>query len=189
MDSHRLEAVVDRIQRPGQFRKFRRARGHPAPVFEDPTRFAPPHLCPRPGRFPNSTGKGPAAGAHCPPRARSNNRSSPLMEFQVGAIARINCVQSSGTPSAYALTPISINKQIANLRIIDITISQTGCAFSCSRLFLLQRCLREGISYRRAKAHQPPTSSLSQQGRRHPCLCGRLLSRSTVEQSRLRGHE
>src|SRR6266516_4924491 len=43
------------------------------------------------------------------------------MEFHVGAIPRINCVQSSGTPSASALTASSTSKQIARLRKIDIS--------------------------------------------------------------------
>src|SRR5438034_2131412 len=51
MDNHRPEAVADRIQRPGQFRKLRRVRDHLAPDFEDLARFAPANPCPRRGRF------------------------------------------------------------------------------------------------------------------------------------------
>src|SRR6476620_4734442 len=65
--------------------------------------------------LPNNTGNGPATTFQSPPRGRSNNRTSPRIEFHVGAIPRMSCVQSSGTPSANILMPLSINEQITNL--------------------------------------------------------------------------
>ena len=65
--------------------------------------------------LPNNTGNGPPTIFQSPPRGRSTNRNSPRIEFHVGAIPSISCVQSSGMPSAKALMPRSTNKQITNL--------------------------------------------------------------------------
>jgi hypothetical protein len=42
------------------------------------------------------------------------------MEFHVGAIPTISCVQSSGTPSACAYAKVAINRQAARQREIGI---------------------------------------------------------------------
>lgn len=55
------------------------------------------------------------------------------MEFQVGAIPRISCVQLSGTPSARALMPISMTEAIRTLRMREI---------SFCRLVILTRCAK-----------------------------------------------
>src|SRR5262249_52543223 len=91
--------------------------------FLRPVSFCPATPVPQASPFfPNSTGKGPATRAHCPPCGRSKSRSSPRIEFQVGATPRINCVQSSGTPSALTLAPS--NKQIATMRRIHIVFNK-----------------------------------------------------------------
>src|SRR5262249_25772661 len=65
-------------------------------------------------------GSGPATTFQSPPRGRSNSRNSPRIEFHVGAIPRMSCVQSSGMPSARALLVSQISKRIGKQRKIDI---------------------------------------------------------------------
>jgi hypothetical protein len=70
--------------------------------------------------LPNNAGNGPATTFQSPPRGRSNNRNSPRIEFHVGAIPRMSCVQSSGRPSAQALVVSQLSKRIGKQRNIDI---------------------------------------------------------------------
>src|SRR5205814_7386137 len=65
--------------------------------------------------LPNNTENGPATTFQSPPRGRSNNRNSPRIEFHVGAIPSMSCVQSSGTPSANVCMPMSIKRHITQL--------------------------------------------------------------------------
>ena len=65
--------------------------------------------------FPNNTGNGPATTFHSPPRGRSNNCKSPRIEFHVGAIPIMSCVQSSGTPSANIFGLMKIERYITKL--------------------------------------------------------------------------
>ncbi len=72
-------------------------------VFRRPGSFCPARPVPQATPFlPNKTGKGLPTSSQSPPRDRSNKRDSPRIEFHVGAMSRMSCVQSCGTPSPYA---------------------------------------------------------------------------------------
>src|SRR6185369_449033 len=82
-----------------------------------PCSFCPKIPVPHARPFlPNNTGNGPATIFQSPPRGRSNNRSSPRIEFHVGAIPTMICVQSSGTPSANVCLPSSMKRHNTKLQ-------------------------------------------------------------------------
>ena len=92
-------------------------------AFRKPLSLCPamplPHASPC---LPKSTGHAGPVASHFPLYARSNNCICPRIEFQSGAVPTINCVQSSGTPAAYALLTSS---SISNFRRDVLSISQT----------------------------------------------------------------